>query len=320
MASNRSRLMEKSSKIGERPVEKKSDTPPPMTMPGKMLLFQDELGKMEVEKNRLLATIDLLQKTAFEIEIDEIVQVEGRRRYLTDDQFNDLLENLRNNDLVHPIVVRKLSTGKYELIAGHNRVACYKHLGRAKILAINKDYDETKAVKASLYSNLLSPSLLDYEKYKGLKHIRDLEGLTNTELASESGISKSSVSFLFSFEKLSENALVAVESDPSLFKARAVYDIVSSSEKAKVDSAFLDEIFKKMARQEMTAEQALSSFEKKPQRVSPMKETLDVRSGKTKVCTIMKVGNSVRLVFKNEQDIPEGMLEKIKTLIEEGVQ
>lgn len=324
--SNKSRLLEKSAKVGERPAEKKEALSPSMTVPGKMLLFQDQMSqmegarrKLEEEKQALLQKIEEMSKSTFEVDIKDLVEVTGRRRFLSEEQFAELVENLRTNDLVHPIVVRDLPGGKFEIIAGHNRTEAYRKLGRTRILAIRKDYDESRAVKSALYSNLLSPSLLDFEKFKGLKQVRDLDGLTNTELASESGISKSLISYLFSFEKLSDAALIAVESEPSLFKARAVYDILNKAEKESVEKDVLDEAFRKLARQEVTPDQVLGSFEKKPVKPSVQKQTLDVKVGRSKICTIMRTGASVRLVFKNESDIPEDVLQKIGELIEQSL-
>lgn len=319
--STRDRLFKKAASIGMKPpvaeVEE-SQKQAPQTSPGRMLLLQEATASFEAEKRALMEKIDALSKFAFEVDIDKLVIVPGRQRKLTEEEYEDLKENLRHNDLVHPIVVRPVADrpGFFELIAGHNRTSVFKDLGRTKILAINRDFDEVKAVKAAVYSNLLAPSLTDYEKFVGLRGIRDLQNMTNTELAAESGVSKSMITFIFAFEKLSEEALQIVESYPSRFGAKGVYDLTSVVEKKGVPTEALIESLKKVVREETSLDQVAKSFD--ASKVTPKKpRSIDIKKGNKKLCTIFWSEDTVRLSFKDKSKLNDDLVERIRKIIEE---
>lgn len=77
----------------------------------------------------------LEERAALEVPLDALVEVHGRRRKLTSEQFQELKSNLAQHALATPILVRALAGDRYEIVAGHNRVAAYRELGRSTIRA-----------------------------------------------------------------------------------------------------------------------------------------------------------------------------------------
>lgn len=70
----------------------------PRTAPGQLMDLQ---GKYATAKDRIKELESLLaQGRSLELPLEELHAVPGRRRKLTDEQFSELVENLRNNPLV----------------------------------------------------------------------------------------------------------------------------------------------------------------------------------------------------------------------------
>lgn len=66
----------------------------------------------------------------------------------------DLAENIRNNGLIHPLIVRPTANGKYEIIAGQRRYKAMKLIGCSKITCKVVIVDDQKAEEISLYENI----------------------------------------------------------------------------------------------------------------------------------------------------------------------
>ena len=96
-----------------------------------------------------------------------------------------LIKSIEDNGLQQPIIVRSLPSGKYEILAGHNRVTAYQDIGYDKIPAIIVDVDDDQAAIIVVETNLrqrekLLPSekafayklQLDAMKHQGIADVR----------------------------------------------------------------------------------------------------------------------------------------------------
>ena len=55
------------------------------------------------------------------------------------ERLDDMVESIRENGVLTPVIVRKLADDKYEMLAGHNRMAAAKLAGLDRIPAIIKE-------------------------------------------------------------------------------------------------------------------------------------------------------------------------------------
>ncbi len=76
----------------------------------------------------------------------------------------ELLESIKTNGLLEPIIARPFSAGTYEIISGHRRVNVCKELGIQTVPAIVKQLNKDEAVIAMVDSNLQREHLLPSEK------------------------------------------------------------------------------------------------------------------------------------------------------------
>ena len=99
------------------------------------------------------------------IKIADIVSPEKHDRSQFDVKtIENLAENIKEQGLLQPIVVRKLANGNYERIAGFRRLEAVKLLKHTEILAHVIEADDLAALKAMLSENTAREDLNVYDK------------------------------------------------------------------------------------------------------------------------------------------------------------
>ena len=80
------------------------------------------------------------------------------------DDLNDLVESIKLNGLLVPVVVRRKEDNKYELLLGHRRKKVYEILGLKETEAIIKELNDDEATIFMVDSNMYREKLLPSEK------------------------------------------------------------------------------------------------------------------------------------------------------------
>lgn len=80
------------------------------------------------------------------------------------DDLNDLIESIKLNGLLVPIVVRRKEDNRYELLSGHRRKKAYEILGLEEMDAIVKALNGDEATIFMVDSNMYREKLLPNEK------------------------------------------------------------------------------------------------------------------------------------------------------------
>jgi len=80
------------------------------------------------------------------------------------DELNTLVESIKLNGLLLPIIVRRKENGRYELLSGHRRKLAYEILGLKEIDAVIKDLNDDDATIYMVDSNMYREKLLPSEK------------------------------------------------------------------------------------------------------------------------------------------------------------
>lgn len=278
-------------------VSPRGDQPPstPKTAPGQLMSYIAKESEALKENDELKRQIADLK--ASEVSIDALIEVEGRKRTLTPEELQELRENVRQHGLTTPITVRPLPGGKYEVVSGHNRVAVFKELGIAKVPAFIRDYSDEDAERGAFYANLLHKSLPDYEKYLGFKRIMELTGKTQTEVAEEAGISKTTVSSLMLFDQLSPEVRAKVAEKPGAVGYNFVRELKSVKDPVRAISALIDEGCSPKeaikAGQQVDAQPAKTSEKVQPTNVQ-------IKDGRTKVAEISVRGAAITVRLADE--------------------
>ena len=78
-----------------------------------------------------------------------------------DESFKELLESIKNNGLLEPLLVRLNEYGRYELISGHRRKLALELLGykeaKCYVEELTDDEATIKMVDSNIYRNLILP-------------------------------------------------------------------------------------------------------------------------------------------------------------------
>lgn len=276
----------------------------PVTSPGATAFMQSTIAELE-ERARYaeLQVAELMQRLKaqpVDIAVDGLIEIPGRRRHMAPDEFLQLTENLRHNPLVHAIAVFLREDGQYEIVSGHHRVDAFKLLGRKLIPAICVNIEIALADRTAFFANLFQSSLTDYEKFAGFRQERERSKLPQKELARISGISESALSMLFTFEKLPQEALRLINTNP------ACIGMSCAAELSKLARAGRDgqvtEVIELLVDGKITQTEAVRRASRSAQtpRLRWSEKPTKIRAGRLEFCEYSIRGNSLRIDFRSE--------------------
>lgn len=133
------------------------------------------------------------------------------RGVITPDSLTDLVESIREQGILEPIVVAKTPAG-YQIIAGERRWRAAKVLGLADVPVVVKETTPQGMLEMSIVENVQREDLNPIEKALAYKRLIDEFGLGTTEVAKRVGKSVPAVSNtirLLSLPDAIKDALVA---------------------------------------------------------------------------------------------------------------
>ena len=81
-----------------------------------------------------------------------------------DDDMIQLIESIKENGVITPIIVRPKPKGRYEMISGHRRLQACRHLGHKTICGQVLELDKNAATVMMVDSNLARSNILPSEK------------------------------------------------------------------------------------------------------------------------------------------------------------
>ena len=90
-------------------------------------------------------------------------------KVLDDEKMDELVESIKANGVLTPVLVRPDDEGTYEMISGHRRLHAAKKAGLLKIPAIVKEMTNDDAVIAMVDSNVQREEVLPSERAFSLK-------------------------------------------------------------------------------------------------------------------------------------------------------
>ncbi|MDD5823061.1 MAG: ParB/RepB/Spo0J family partition protein [Firmicutes bacterium] len=81
-----------------------------------------------------------------------------------DDDMIQLIESIKENGVITPIIVRPKPKGRYEMISGHRRLQACRHLGHKTVRGQVLELDRNAATVMMVDSNLARSNILPSEK------------------------------------------------------------------------------------------------------------------------------------------------------------
>ena len=105
-----------------------------------------------------------------EIRVEQIYPFENHPfKVIDDNKMDDLVESIRANGVLTPVIVRPDDEGNYEMISGHRRLHAAKRAGLNVVPAIIKPMTNDEAIIAMVDANVQREEILPSERAFSLK-------------------------------------------------------------------------------------------------------------------------------------------------------
>lgn len=108
----------------------------------------------------------------------------------------ELKASIKRSGVIEPIIVRPLSAGTYELVAGERRWRATQALGLAAIPAVIKQLTDRETLELSLIENVQRENLNPLEEAKGYARLLEEFGYTQEDIATAVGKDRTTVTNL----------------------------------------------------------------------------------------------------------------------------
>jgi ParB family chromosome partitioning protein len=161
------------------------------------------------------------------ISIDEIVANPRQPRQDFDPiAIEELAQSIRLHDIIQPLTVTKLPSGKYKLIAGERRWRASKIAGIKEVPVYIREVNDQQILELALLENLQRENLNAIEIGLSYQRLMDECNMTHEQVATRMGMDRSTVSNYVRMLKLPPDIVVAVRNGSlSMGHARALINV-----------------------------------------------------------------------------------------------
>jgi len=156
----------------------------------------EESGKGGIQE----LPVELLQRGRF--------QPRGR---MDEEALEELASSIRKQGVLQPVVVRKLDSGDYEIIAGERRWRAAQLAGLERVPVVVRDLSDEDAMVIGLIENLQREDLNPVEEARGMQRLIDEFSMTHQQVADSVGRSRVAVSNLLRLLSLEQEVMTMLE-------------------------------------------------------------------------------------------------------------
>lgn len=145
-----------------------------------ILRENSETKIVEINNGAEKISIDMLYASQFQPRLD-----------FDKEALDALSASIKEKGVLQPLLVRKDSNGKYEIIAGERRFRAAKQAGLNEVPVIIKEMDDKEVLEVALVENLLRENLSAIEEAEGLQRLINEFSHTQEALSEIIGKSRS---------------------------------------------------------------------------------------------------------------------------------
>ena len=127
--------------------------------------------------------------------LDEIIPNKDQPRKTFDEEsLRELADSILQHGVLQPLLVRPLSTGNYQIVAGERRWRAAKIAGLAEVpVVVRDDLSDEQVMQVALIENLQRENLNPIEEAQGYKELIEKYNMTQDELSKALGKARSSI-------------------------------------------------------------------------------------------------------------------------------
>ena len=161
------------------------------------------------------------------------------RQIFSDQQMSDLIESIRENGILQPLLVRPINDGKYELIAGERRLRSAKTLKIDKVPVYILDVkSDEEMLKLALIENIQRDNLSSIEEAEGYAILKGKYSFSESDLAKKIGKNRSTIANKLRLIKLPPDIKDVLRSKDSDFTEGHARAVLSLRESQKIKNIF----------------------------------------------------------------------------------
>jgi ParB family chromosome partitioning protein len=154
--------------------------------------MQEEAAKVDTRELQHLP-LDLVQRGKYQ-----------PRRDMDPQALEELAQSIKNHGVMQPIVVRPISGGRFEIIAGERRWRASQQAGLESVPALVREVPDEAAIAMALIENIQREDLNPIEEAVALQRLQQEFQLTQQQVADAVGKSRVSISNLLRLIALPE--------------------------------------------------------------------------------------------------------------------
>ncbi|MDD5319884.1 MAG: ParB/RepB/Spo0J family partition protein [Methylococcales bacterium] len=118
------------------------------------------------------------------------------RKDINPEKLQELVDSIKAQGIIQPIVVRQLARDKYEIVAGERRWRAAAQAGLQEVPVVIKEIDDRSAMAIALIENIQREDLNPLEEAEALKRLLDEFEMTHQHIADAIGKSRTTVTNL----------------------------------------------------------------------------------------------------------------------------
>jgi ParB family chromosome partitioning protein len=155
------------------------------------------------------------------------------RQKMDSGPLQELAESIREQGVMQPLLVRAISAGKYEIIAGERRFRAATIAGLTEVPVLVSLADDKGAAAMALIENMQREDLNPLEESQGLARLIEEFGFTHEQAAKSVGKSRSAISNLLRLSQLAKPVqAMLLAGDIDMGHARALLPLPGASQVA----------------------------------------------------------------------------------------
>jgi ParB family chromosome partitioning protein len=163
------------------------------------------------------------------------------RTSFDEERLEQLVQSIKSNGIIQPLLVRRISSGKYQLVAGERRWRAAKRAGLQGVPCIVKEIPEDKMLELALIENIQRQELNAIEEAHAYKRLIESLGLTQEMVAQKVGRDRTFITNYLRLLRLPEDIQRLVEAEQiSMGHARALLGIDEPDIQRKLAKEIMD--------------------------------------------------------------------------------
>jgi ParB family chromosome partitioning protein len=242
------------------------------------------------------------------------------RSHMDTVSLNELAASIKAQGVMQPILVRQLSDGSYEIIAGERRWRAAQLAGLSHVPVLVRSVTDNAALAMALIENIQREDLNPLEEAVGIQRLIDEFKMTHQTAADAVGRSRSAASNLLRLLKLPQSVQVLLmEGKLDMGHARALLSLEGAQQITTANQVAIEQLSVRETEELVNGlvagdvkTKSIAKVKKLDRDVIRLQESLSNQLGAKVEIKTTKSGSGRLIVAYQSNDHLSGLLEKLK--------